>query len=285
MTEGVLYIVATPIGNLDDLSLRAIDTLRLADIIAAEDTRHSAKLLQHYRIDVPLVAVHDHNEADQAPALVAELRAGRKVALISDAGTPLISDPGYKLVRAARAAGISVVPIPGACAAIAALSVAGLPSDRFAFEGFLPPKSTARRADLTALKDEPRTLVFYESPHRIVESLADMAAVLGPARPAVVARELTKTFETVRADDLGALATWIENTPGQQRGEFVVLIGGAPAHSIEKETEGERVLRILVNELPLKQAAELTAKITGGKKNALYQTGLEWIRAAEPPSE
>lgn len=285
MTPGVLYIVATPIGNLDDISIRALDTLRRADVIAAEDTRHSAKLLQHYAINAPMVALHDHNEAEQAEVLVASLRAGRHVALISDAGTPLVSDPGFKLLRAARAAGIKVVPIPGACAAIAALSAAGLPSDRFAFEGFLPPKSAARRAALASLKDEPRTLIFYESPHRVVAALADMAQELGAERAAVIARELTKQFETVTAAALGVLADTLARDHSQQRGEFVILVAGAPSHSAERDAEGARVLRILLAQLPLKQAAELAAKITGTKKNTLYQYGLTLNAGAPEASE
>ena len=223
---GVLYVVATPIGNLQDISERAIATLKGVSRIAAEDTRHSARLLSHYGIDTPMVALHEHNEREITPKLIEKLVAGDDLALISDAGTPLISDPGFCLVRAARAAGIRVAPVPGPAACIAALSAAGLPADHFVFEGFLPVRATARRRRLEALVNESRTLVFHESSHRIVECLADMAEILGSDRPAVVARELTKVFETIESGGLAALLAWLRADPNQQKGEFVVLVQG-----------------------------------------------------------
>ena len=272
---GVLYIVATPIGNLDDLSPRALLTLNEVNLIAAEDTRHSAKLLQHFGILTPMLAFHEHNERDKTPELIAALNRGKSLALISDAGTPLVSDPGYRLVRAAHAAGIRVVPLPGACAAITALSASGLPSDRFAFEGFPPVKSTARRAWFEALAREPRTLIFYESPHRIVESLQDMAHSFGDARAAVYARELSKQFETIRYATLGELAAWVGSDPNQQRGEIVVLVHGAAPVETEISEDAARILGILARELPVSQAAALAAEITGLKKNTLYGLALQ----------
>jgi len=223
---GCLWVVATPIGHRDDLSARAIETLRAVAVIAAEDTRHSRPLLLHHGVATPLVALHDYNEREVVDALVARLQGGESVALISDAGTPLISDPGFRLVRAARAAGIRCAPVPGACAAIAALSVAGLPSDRFVFEGFLPAKAAARRSRLRELAGEPRTIIFYESSHRVAESLADMRDVFGAEREAVLARELTKMFETVLGEPLAALAARVAADPDQQRGEHVILVAG-----------------------------------------------------------
>jgi 16S rRNA (cytidine1402-2'-O)-methyltransferase len=274
--SGTLYVVATPIGNLEDLSPRAQRVLAEADLIAAEDTRHSGKLLQHFGILTPVTAFHEHNERDKAPELIALLSKGKQLALISDAGTPLVSDPGYRLVRAAHAAGVRVAPVPGACAAIAALSASGLPSDRFAFEGFPPAKGVARRAWLERLVHEPRTLIFYESPHRIAESLADMAAVFGDPREAVYARELTKQFETVRHAALGELARWVAEDAKQQLGEIVVLVHGlSAANAAAGGAEGERVLRILLQELPVSQAAALAAGICGRKKNELYELALQ----------
>ena len=272
---GVLYVVATPIGNLDDLSPRALLTLNEVSLIAAEDTRHSSKLLRHFGILTPVTAFHEHNEREKAAELVAFLHSGKSIALISDAGTPLVSDPGYRLVRATHAAGIRVVPLPGACAAIVALSASGLPSDRFAFEGFPPVKSAARRAWFDALASEPRTLIVYESPHRIVESLQDMVAVFGAAREAVYARELTKQFETVRHATLGELARWVAEDANQQRGEIVVLIHGAAPDATETGEDAARILRILIKELPVSQAAALAAEITGQKKNQLYELALQ----------
>ena len=272
---GVLYIVATPIGNLGDLSPRGVDILRQVDRIAAEDTRHSAGLLRHFSITTPLFSLHEHNERERSGLLIEQLQAGKSIALISDAGTPLISDPGYVLVRDAQLAGLKVVPIPGPSALIAALSASGLPTDRFCFEGFLPAKSGNRRKQLESLRDEPRTLMFYESPHRIVESLADMVAILGAEREAVLARELTKTFETIRHASLGELQEWVLQDANQQKGEFVVLLHGAPAVAEEDDREGQRIAEMLAEELPLKQAAALAARISGGRKNSLYQHLLE----------
>ncbi|MDZ4262922.1 MAG: 16S rRNA (cytidine(1402)-2'-O)-methyltransferase [Pseudomonadota bacterium] len=272
---GTLYVVATPIGNLGDMSARAIAVLQQVDLIAAEDTRHSGPLLQHFGITTSCIACHDHNEREIAAGLVARIVAGESVALISDAGTPLISDPGYHLVRTAREAGLPVVPVPGASAVIAALSVSGLPSDRFSFEGFLPAKSSARRQRLQTLVDESGTLIFYESTHRIEESLADMAAVFGPERYVVIAREITKRFETVHGDTLEKLISWIAADANQTKGEFVVMVhGAAEPETRVVDAETERVLKLLLEELPVKQAAALAAKITGAKKNALYQFAL-----------
>jgi 16S rRNA (cytidine1402-2'-O)-methyltransferase len=268
---GSLSVVATPIGNREDMSLRAIEVLRAADVIAAEDTRHSRPLLLHHNIDTPLVALHEHNERDVVDALVRRLLEGNSVALFSDAGTPLISDPGFRLVRAARAAGIRCAPVPGACAAIAALSVAGLPSDRFVFEGFLPPKAAARRSRLQELAAEPRTLIFYESSHRVAESLADMREVFGGAREAVLARELTKLFETVIGEPLEALAARVAADPDQQRGECVLLVAGRGEEANARLAEGQRVFALLREELPPAKAAKLAAAITGAPRKALYQ--------------
>lgn len=275
--SGMLYVVATPIGNLQDISVRALQVLEQVSLIAAEDTRHSARLLEHFSIRTPMVACHDHNERNDSAALVQRLLYGDSLALISDAGTPLVSDPGFHLVRQARAAGIQVVPVPGACAAIAALSAAGLPSDRFAFEGFLPAKATARTVRLQALSDEVRTLIFYEAPHRVLESVMAMAEVFGKERQAVLARELTKTFETIKDAPLGELAAWIAADSNQQRGECVLLVEGMDekAGRDSLDAESQRVLSLLAAELPLKKAAALTAQITGARKNLLYQWGLE----------
>jgi len=270
---GVLYIVATPIGNLGDMTPRAVEVLQSVDRIAVEDTRHSAGLLRHFSISTPMIALHEHNERQRSGELLARLAEGEQLALISDAGTPLISDPGYHLVRETHRAGFSVIPVPGASALITALSASGLATDRFCFEGFLPAKSGGRRKRLEALLDEPRTLAFYESPHRIVESLCDMSELLGEARLATLARELTKRFETVRHATLGELVSWVESDSNQQRGEFVVLIEGAaqPEAVAGPSSEAQRTATLLAEELPLKQAAALAAKISGEKKNAIYQ--------------
>lgn len=268
---GLLWVVATPIGHRDDFSARAIETLRSVAVIAAEDTRHSRPLLMHYNVGTPLVALHDHNEREVVDAIVRRVQGGESVALISDAGTPLISDPGFRLVRAARAAGIRCVPVPGACAAIAALSVAGLPSDRFVFEGFLPPKAAARRTRLQELAGDPRTLIFYESSHRVAESLADMRDVFGEAREGVLARELTKLFETVIGEPLGELAARVASDPDQQRGECVLLVAGRGEETDAREAEGKRVFAILRDELPPAKAAKLAAAITGAPRKLLYE--------------
>ena len=271
--HGALWVVATPIGHRDDLSARAIATLRAVAVIAAEDTRHSRPLLLHHGIDTPLIALHEHNERDALDAIVRRLQAGDAVALISDAGTPLISDPGFRLVRAARAAGIRCIPLPGACAAIAALSVAGLPSDRFVFEGFLPPKAAARRSRLQELAGEARTVIFYESSHRVAESLADMRDIFGAGREAVLARELTKLFETVLGEPLAELAARVAADPDQQRGECVILLAGRGEQVDAKLAEGQRIFAILREELAPAKAAKLAAAISGAPRKALYGEG------------
>lgn len=276
---GVLYVVATPIGNLMDISQRALAVLAGVDLIAAEDTRHSARLLQQYQITTKTLAMHDHNERDRAPDVVARLAQGKSVALISDAGTPLISDPGFHLVRLAREQGFRVMPIPGASAMVAALSAAGLPSDRFIFEGFLPAKTAARKKRLATMVAETRTLIFYEAPHRLLDTLADMVAVFGADRHVVLAREITKTFETIKGDAVAALLEWASNDADQQKGEMVLLVKGISVADNEEENvannaEAQRILKILMEDLPLSQASALAAKITGGKKKPLYQFGL-----------
>ena len=268
--KGCLWVVATPIGHRDDISARAIETLRSVALIAAEDTRHSRPMLLQHNIGTPLVALHEHNEREAVASIVRRLEQGESVALISDAGTPLISDPGFRLVRAAREAGIRCIPVPGACAAIAGLSVAGLPSDRFVFEGFLPAKSAARRSRLEELAGDPRTLIFYESSHRIAESLADMRDVFGAEREAVLARELTKVFETVIGEPLSRLAERVANDPNQQRGECVVLVAGRGDDTDARLAEGQRVFAILRDELPPAKAAKLAAVITGAPRKMLY---------------
>ncbi|MGB5260957.1 MAG: 16S rRNA (cytidine(1402)-2'-O)-methyltransferase [Gammaproteobacteria bacterium] len=272
---GKLYVVATPIGNLQDMSPRAIDVLSLVSLIAAEDTRHSKKLLAHFGVGTRMMALHDHNERSMADSLVQRLGQGEDVALICDAGTPLISDPGYVLVRSARAAGIDVLSVPGPSALTAALSVAGLPTDRFRFEGFLPPKQAARRQRLATLAAETVTLVFYESSHRIVDTLSDMAECLGPGREVVVARELTKVFETVRAGTPGELSRALAEDVQQQKGEFVVMVQGDTADCTTLDVQSRQTLAVLLEELPLRRAAALAAKITGVAKNRLYDYGLE----------
>jgi 16S rRNA (cytidine1402-2'-O)-methyltransferase len=273
---GTLYIVATPIGNLEDISYRAVRLLAAVDLIAAEDTRHSRKLLQHCAISTRMIALHEHNERGKAATLVRLLLAGKCIALISDAGTPLISDPGLQLVQAAQLAGVRVVPVPGPCAAIAALSAAGLASDRFSFEGFPPTRAGARATFFQQLSQEPRTLIFFESPHRIVRSVEAMSAAFGGERPAALARELTKVFETIRRCTLAELSEWIRHQPARAiAGEFVVLVEGvSTAVAAVGADEAQRVLRVLLGSLSLKQAVALTAQITGQKRRALYQAAL-----------
>ena len=268
--SGTLHVVATPIGNLGDLSPRALETLKRVDAICAEDTRHTRQLLAHFGLERPLLALHEHNEGDAAAPLVARLLAGDSLALVSDAGTPLVSDPGFRLVRAARAAGVRVSPVPGPSALVAALSAAGLPSDRFVFEGFLPAKAKARREHLQALAAEPRTLIFYESSHRIEETLADMAMAFGNDRPAVVARELTKLFETVLDGGLAGLARRVREDANQRKGEFVVLVQGAPEAVDAKVAEGRRLYARLCEHLPPSTAAKLAADLSGAPRKALY---------------
>jgi 16S rRNA (cytidine1402-2'-O)-methyltransferase len=265
-----LYVVATPLGNLADITHRAVETLSQVQWIAAEDTRHSRPLLQSYGVRAQCIAYHEHNEREALAAIIDKLVRGESVALISDAGTPLISDPGFPLVREARRQGLAVVPVPGPCAMIAALSVSGLPTDRFVFEGFLPARAQARVQRLKQLGRETRTLAFYESTHRIVDCVTDMAAVFGGEREAVIARELTKTFETVHADRLAALVDWLTADANQQKGEFVILVQGAPAEAGAIDADAENVLRLLCEELPPARAASLAARITGLKRNDLY---------------
>jgi 16S rRNA (cytidine1402-2'-O)-methyltransferase len=272
--SATLYVVSTPIGNLDDITLRAIETLKQVDIVAAEDTRHTRHLLDHFAIATSLLAYHEHNEEKTARQLLSRLEQGQSIALVSDAGTPLIADPGYRLVKAVSEAGFAVVPIPGVSALITALSVAGLATDRFSFEGFLPAKEEARKKRLTSLLREPRTLVFYEAPHRIVASLQSMAEVLGAEREAALARELTKRFETVLRAPLGKLAQQVTSDANQQRGEMVLLLQGNTAQADADSEQVIETLTTLLQELPLKQAAGLASKLTGIKKNRLYQMAL-----------
>lgn len=268
--KGTLFVIATPIGNLADLSPRALATLKSVAAICAEDTRHTRQLLAHFGVEKPLLALHEYNEGQIADKLVVRLQAGDCLALVSDAGTPLVSDPGFRLVRAARAAGIKVSPVPGASAVIAALSVAGLASDRFVFEGFLPAKASARRERLSRLAAEPRTLVFYESAHRIEDSLADMAGIFGAQRPAVLARELTKLFETVLDGTLAQVGAQVAADPNQRRGEFVVIVQGAGEDADAKVVEGRRLYAKLCEHLPPSTAAKLAAELSGAPRKTLY---------------
>jgi 16S rRNA (cytidine1402-2'-O)-methyltransferase len=268
--SGTLYVIATPIGNLADLTPRAREVLSSVSAICAEDTRHTRPLLQAFSIDRPLIALHDHNEEEMAWKLVERLRAGDSLALVSDAGTPLVSDPGYRLVREVRKAGFSVSPVPGACAAIAALSVAGIPSDRFCFEGFLPAKASARRERLQQLAREPRTLVFYESSHRIEEALIDLAHIFGADREAVIGRELTKLFETVLGDNLGALLEKVQADENQRKGEFVMIVRGCEDDASAALAEGQRLYAKLVEHMKPSQAAKLAAELSGAPRKALY---------------
>lgn len=269
-----LYVVATPLGNLQDVSLRALAVLGAVDLIAAEDTRHSQRLLDACGIRAPMLALHEHNEQEAAGKLIERLAEGRQVALISDAGTPAVSDPGARAVARVREAGHPVVPVPGACAAIAALSVSGWADGGFRFVGFLSPKSGARRSRLAALADAAEALVFYEAPHRVVECVVDMAEVFGPSRGILVAREMTKLHEQIVRLSLGDAAAWFAADPNRGRGEFVLVVDGAPA-AVGLDAEAERVLGLLLAELPLKRAARLAAEITGAPKNALYARALE----------
>ncbi len=285
LPASTLWVVATPIGNLGDLSPRAAAVLRGVDLVAAEDTRHTGKLLAHLGVRKELLSLHTFNEASQVAPLLARVAAGARIALVSDAGTPLISDPGFPLIRAAQDAGIAVVPVPGPSAVVTALSVAGLPCDRFAFEGFLPARQAARRERLEALAAEPRTLVFYEAPHRIEDCLADLCAVMGPAREAALARELTKRFEQIRRAPLGELLEWLRADEHRRRGEFVVMLrgaeGGAPASG---SLDPDRVLSALLDELPVKQAVRLAARLTGANRNDLYKRALELQSPRDEPS-
>lgn len=274
ISAATLYVVPTPIGNLGDITQRALATLKAVDLIAAEDTRHTGMLLQHFAINARFFALHDHNEQQKADLLIDKLRAGQSIALVSDAGTPLINDPGYHLVRRCREAGIRVVPLPGACAATTALCAAGVPSDRFCYEGFLPAKSKARRDRLRALQQEPRTLIFYESTHRLLESLEDMVSELGGARYVVLARELTKTWENIHGAPVAQLLAWVREDENRRKGEMVLIVEGYQADEEALSPETLRTLALLQAELPLKKAAALAAEIHGVKKNALYKYAL-----------
>ncbi|MGI9275918.1 MAG: 16S rRNA (cytidine(1402)-2'-O)-methyltransferase [Endozoicomonas sp.] len=275
MSDCALYIVATPIGNLGDLSQRAIEILKQVDVVAAEDTRHSQKLMSHFGVDTPLVPCHEHNERQQAGRLLSRLENGESVALVSDAGTPLISDPGYYLVRQAREAGYKVVPVPGACALIAALSVSGLATDRFYFEGFLPAKSSARVKRLEQLAEMPNTWAVYESTHRILDSLADCRKVLGADRHMVLAREITKTFETVIAGSVATVEQSLQEDSDQRRGEFVLLVEGFQEESDKTvDDQTRKLLERLLREMPVKKAATVVADVTDYRKNELYELAL-----------
>jgi 16S rRNA (cytidine1402-2'-O)-methyltransferase len=279
---GILYVVATPIGNLQDITLRALDTLKAVDAIAAEDTRHTSGLLSHFGISKKLIAVHEHNEHQSAEKLLSQLNAGESIALVTDAGTPGISDPGAVVVDLVRKAGVKVVPVPGVSAVIAALSASGIVQNGFMFHGFLPASGAARRKVLEALKTQTVTLVIYEAPHRIVDSIADMCAVLGGERRITFARELTKTFETIYSCNLSDAVAWLEADLNQQRGEFVLLIEAAALKDAEEMPEETvRILKLLLAELPLKQAVKLATEITHEKKNVLYEFALQLKQESE----
>ncbi|MCP4211571.1 MAG: 16S rRNA (cytidine(1402)-2'-O)-methyltransferase [Halieaceae bacterium] len=268
--ESGLYVVATPIGNFGDMSQRAVDVLREVDLIAAEDTRHSRRLLQHFGIETPLMAYHDHSDERALRRIIGCFEADESVALVSDAGTPLVSDPGYRLVRCVQDEGHKVFPIPGACAAVAALSATGLPTDRFLFEGFLPAKRGARENRLRALRTESATLIFYEAPHRIVDTLEALVGVFGPVREAALAREVTKLYETIRRLPLSALAQFVREDNNQQKGEIVLLVAGASARESQLDTDVASLLVRLAQELPAKRAAAVVAEHTGLRKKQLY---------------
>jgi 16S rRNA (cytidine1402-2'-O)-methyltransferase len=278
--SATLYVVATPIGNTGDITLRALNTLAIADAVACEDTRNTAHLLTRYGLSKELVAAHEHNEREVADKLITRLQSGQRIALVSDAGTPAVSDPGARIVDAVRAAGLRVMPLPGASAGISALSVSGLVNTRFHFVGFLPAKAKQRDTELHSLASMNATLVFYEAPHRITETVNALAAAFGPSRQIVLARELTKLYEEIHRCPLSDAAAWLAADRNRQKGEFVVLVEGAPAAAEEDDAEAERILAILLAEIPLKQAAALAAQITGQKKNALYERALR-IKAQE----
>jgi 16S rRNA (cytidine1402-2'-O)-methyltransferase len=274
--QGTLYVVATPIGNLGDITLRALEILKSVDAIAAEDTRHSSGLLSHFGISKKLIAVHEHNEQQSAEKLLAQLKNGENIALVTDAGTPAVSDPGAIVVKVVREAGVKVVPIPGASAVVAALSASGITQNGFYFHGFLPASGAARRKTLEALKSQTVTLVLYEAPHRIIECVEDIAKVLGGARQITFCRELTKTFETIYTCPASLANAWLQADANQQRGEFVLLIEAAPVVEVQEiSAEAQRVLKCLLAELPLKQAVALATEITNLKKNDLYEFALK----------
>jgi len=274
--KGTLYVVSTPIGNLDDITIRGINQLKNVDAIACEDKRHSLALLRHLGIEKPLLSYHEHSSERDTKAILARLERGESLALISDAGTPLVADPGYKLLQTLHKVGVEVVPVPGVTACIAALSVSGLPTDRFNFIGFLPPKKDARRRQLKAFENDTPTLIFYESPHRIIESLQDLCEVLGEQRRACIAREITKRYETILRGSLSYLVETVQADADQKRGEFVVLVEGNSKQSQGDQTlqSAKDMLPVLLGELPLKQASALAAKLTGAKKNAVYELAL-----------
>jgi len=274
MSQGTLYVIATPIGNRADMSERSISLLKQVDLIAAEDTRHSRILLQHYSISTPMQAYHDHNEESATPKLIQKLLEGVNIGLISDAGTPLLSDPGYRLVKAAHESSIKVSPVPGACAAVAALSVSGLPTDKFIFLGFPPHKQVARQRFYRDHEHQQATLIFYESSHRILASAGDLLQVFGERRQVIVAREISKLFETIHSTTLAQLPGWLEADKNQQKGEFVVILAGAEEQVGPEDVALERVLKILLAELPVKQASQIAAEITGMKKNYIYKRAL-----------
>ncbi len=273
--EACLYIVATPIGNLGDITLRAVETLNKVDLIAAEDTRHSQRLMSHLGVTTRLMSLHEHNEREKSQTIIDKVKEGQSIALVSDAGTPLISDPGYFLVKLAQDQGVKVVPIPGASAVVTAISVSGLPSDRFVFEGFLPAKSGNKQRVLELFEFENRTVIFYESPHRIVDTLETMLTVFGEDRRLVLARELTKTFETIKGDSLGQLCEWVKSDANQQRGEFVLLLEGATDIPDASVIDQDKMLALLIAELPIKKASKIVSEITGANKKILYQRALE----------
>jgi 16S rRNA (cytidine1402-2'-O)-methyltransferase len=273
--SGALYVVATPIGNVADISLRALHVLSLVDAVACEDTRNTAQLLGRYGISKELLAAHEHNEREAAEKIVQRLQAGERIALVSDAGTPAVSDPGARIVDMVRVAGLRVIPLPGASAAITALSASGLVQDRFFFAGFLPAKAKQRETELAALRDVAATLVFYEAPHRIGDTLAALATAFEPQRRIVIARELTKLFEEMHRCPLAEAPAWLAADANRHKGEFVLLVEGAPQTADRSDMEAERVLRILLEECSVKQAATLAAQITGAKKNALYERALQ----------
>lgn len=274
VNPGTLYIVATPIGNLSDISQRAIDVLTEVDVIACEDTRHTGKLLSAFSIKNRTMSMHDHNERQRQEQIATLLQEGKSIALVSDAGTPLISDPGFHLVRHCRSLGLAVSPVPGACAAISALSVAGLPTDRFSFEGFLPSKSGARQSTLKALENEPRTMVFYDAPRRAIDTVKDIVETLGGERYLVIARELTKTFETIHSDTASNFLAWLEQDANQLKGEMVLIIEGYKADADEISPQAVKTLKLLLAEMKPKKACAIAAEIHGVKKNALYDIAL-----------
>ena len=283
IAAGTLYVVATPIGNLADLAPRAVDVLGQVDLVLAEDTRHTAQLLRHCGLSKPLQSLHEHNERQKLESIVQRLQAGESLALVSDAGTPLLSDPGFPLVRRLRELDMPVIPIPGPCAAVAALSVAGLATDRFAFEGFLPARSGARRTRLEGLADETRTLVFYESGKRLAGVLDDMCELLGPDREAAVARELTKLYESIYRGSLAQLRDRAGSDVDMLRGELVVLVQGMPVAEIAENPELDRVLGVLLPELPLSQAVKLAVELCGLRRNEVYKRATQLQKGTDFP--